>query len=168
MSDLHFGKAVGSRIQVMNGTAHHTSGGLTKKDIKVKRKNGEVHYVSRKKSSRAAKLRNSGKFRNDDWIKAIKMAAKEHPHCTAPEIAKYAKPIYAEMKKGLVSKHRSSSTKKRRRCPSKAGSLKGCWIKAIKMAAKKHPNTPVPELAKHARPIYAAMKKKRESQHSRI
>ena len=104
MSDLHFGKAVGSRIQVMNGTAHHTVGGLTKKDIKVKRKNGEIRYVSKKKSERAAKLRRSGKFRNDGWIKAIKMAAKQHPHCAAPEIARYAKPIYAAMKR-RSSKH---------------------------------------------------------------
>lgn len=27
-------QAVGSRAQVMHGTAHHTSGGLTKKDLK--------------------------------------------------------------------------------------------------------------------------------------
>ncbi len=100
MSDLHFGKkAVGSRIQVMNGTAHHTVGGLTKKDIKVKRKNGEKRYVSKKKSARASRLRRSGKLRNDEWIKAIKMVAKQHPHLTAPEYAKLAKPVYARMKR---------------------------------------------------------------------
>jgi hypothetical protein len=99
MSDLHFGKAVGSRIQVMNGTAHHTSGGLTKKDIKVKRKNGEIRYVSKKKSARAARMRRSGKLRNDAWIKAIKLVSKQYPHLTAPEYAKLAKPVYAQMKR---------------------------------------------------------------------
>ena len=46
------GKAVGSRAQVMHGTAHHTSGGLTKKDLKYN-KNGRI--VSRKKSMKAKK-----------------------------------------------------------------------------------------------------------------
>ena len=104
MSDLHFSKAVGSRIQVVNGTAHHTAGGLTKKDIKIKRKNGEIRYVSKKKSARAMSMRRSGKLRNDGWIKAIKKAAKLHPHCPAPEIARYAKPIYAAMKRRQSSR----------------------------------------------------------------
>lgn len=99
MSDLHFNQAVGSRVQVMNGTAHHTSGGLTKKDIKVRRKNGEKRYVSRKKSNRAARMRKSGKLRNDAWIAAIKKVARAHPHLTAPEYAKLAKPVYAQMKR---------------------------------------------------------------------
>jgi len=38
--------AIGSRVQVMNGTAHHTSGGLTKSDL-FKNKHGR--YVSRRK-----------------------------------------------------------------------------------------------------------------------
>lgn len=40
-------KAIGSRAEVMHGTAHHTSGGLTKKDLKYN-KHGKI--VSRKKS----------------------------------------------------------------------------------------------------------------------
>ena len=43
---------VGSRAQVMHGTAHHTSGGLTKGDLKYN-KNGRI--VSRKKSMKAKK-----------------------------------------------------------------------------------------------------------------
>lgn len=46
------GKAIGSRAQVMHGTAHHTTGGLTKKDLKYN-KNGRI--VSRKKSMKAKK-----------------------------------------------------------------------------------------------------------------
>ena len=41
---------VGSRVQVVNGTAHHTSGGLTKKDLKYN-KYGRI--VSAKKSALA-------------------------------------------------------------------------------------------------------------------
>jgi hypothetical protein len=44
--------AVGSRAQVMHGTADHTSGGLTKGDLKYN-KGGRI--VSRKKSMKAKK-----------------------------------------------------------------------------------------------------------------
>ncbi len=40
--------AVGTRAQVMHGTAHHTSGGLTKKDLKYNR-HGRI--VSRRASA---------------------------------------------------------------------------------------------------------------------
>ena len=43
-------RAVGSRVQVVNGTAHHTSGGLTKKDLKYN-KYGRI--VSARKSALA-------------------------------------------------------------------------------------------------------------------
>jgi hypothetical protein len=43
---------VGSRAQVMHGTAHHTSGGLTKKDLKM---NKWGRIVSRAKSAKAKK-----------------------------------------------------------------------------------------------------------------
>jgi hypothetical protein len=43
---------VGSRSQVMHGTAHHTSGGLTKGDLKY---NKWGRIVSRKKSMKAKK-----------------------------------------------------------------------------------------------------------------
>ena len=46
-------KAVGKRAQVMHGTAHHTSGGLEKKDLKYN-KHGKI--VSRKKSAKGALL----------------------------------------------------------------------------------------------------------------
>jgi hypothetical protein len=44
--------AIGSRAAVMHGNAHHTSGGLTKKDLKYN-KHGRI--VSVKKSSKAKK-----------------------------------------------------------------------------------------------------------------
>jgi hypothetical protein len=45
-------KRIGSRAQVMHGTAHHTSGGLTKKELKM---NKWGRIVSRKKSAKAKK-----------------------------------------------------------------------------------------------------------------
>ena len=49
---MPYKQAIGSRAQVMNGTAHHTSGGLTKKGL-VKNKWGKI--VSRKKMMIAKK-----------------------------------------------------------------------------------------------------------------
>jgi hypothetical protein len=43
---------IGTRAQVMHGTAHHTSGGLTKGDLKY---NKWGRIVSRKKSMKAKK-----------------------------------------------------------------------------------------------------------------
>lgn len=45
-------QAIGSRSQVMHGTAHHTSGGLTKSDLKY---NKWGRIVSRAKSVKAKK-----------------------------------------------------------------------------------------------------------------
>jgi len=45
-------RAVGSRVQVVNGSAHHTPGGLTKKDLKYN-KYGRI--VSVRKSALAKK-----------------------------------------------------------------------------------------------------------------
>ncbi len=42
-------RAIGTRAEVMHGTAHHTSGGLTKKHLKYN-KHGRI--VSRKASER--------------------------------------------------------------------------------------------------------------------
>ena len=49
---MSFERQVGSRAQVMNGTCHHTPGGLTKKHLKYN-KHGRI--VSRKKSLKAKK-----------------------------------------------------------------------------------------------------------------
>jgi hypothetical protein len=45
---------IGSRAQVMHGTAHHTSGGLTKRDLKY---NKWGRIVSKKRSTLAKKTR---------------------------------------------------------------------------------------------------------------
>jgi hypothetical protein len=59
-------QTIGSRAQVMNGTAHHTTGGLVKKDLKKNPKTGEI--VSRAKSA--------GEKKNP-WIVAVAKAKKE-------------------------------------------------------------------------------------------
>ena len=59
-------QAIGSRAQVWNGTAHHTSGGLTKKDLKLNPKTGEL--VSKAKSAAA---------KGGPWITAVAKAKKE-------------------------------------------------------------------------------------------
>ncbi len=45
-------RAIGTRAEVMHGSAHHTSGGLTRKDLKYN-KHGRI--VSRKASERGKK-----------------------------------------------------------------------------------------------------------------
>ena len=59
-------QAIGSRAQVMNGTAHHTTGGLVKKDLKRNPKTGEI--VSKAKAKGAKK---------NPWIAAVDNAKKE-------------------------------------------------------------------------------------------
>jgi hypothetical protein len=49
---MSYERQIGSRAQVMNGTCHHTPGGLTKKHLKYN-KHGRI--VSRKKSLKAKK-----------------------------------------------------------------------------------------------------------------
>ena len=59
-------QAVGSRAQVVHGTAHHTAGGLVNKDLKKVRKTGEI--VSKVKAKSEKK---------NPWIKAVTQAKKE-------------------------------------------------------------------------------------------
>lgn len=58
-------QTVGSRAQVYNGTAHHTSGGLTKKDLKKNPKTGEI----------VSKAKSTGEKKNP-WIVAVAKAKK--------------------------------------------------------------------------------------------
>lgn len=63
-------KAVGSRAEVMHGTAHHTSGGLTRKDLKynkagriVSRKASEAGKKALKRLERAGYKARKGQFK---------------------------------------------------------------------------------------------------------
>ena len=55
--------------QVMHGTIDHTPGGLTKKNIKTIRKDGQKHYVSKRRSA-ASKRNLSG------WNRAVAQAKR--------------------------------------------------------------------------------------------
>lgn len=69
-------RAVGSRAEVMHGTAHHTSGGLTKKDLKY---NKWGRIVSVKKSAtakREKRLRKAGYTAKKGKFGAVKIAKK--------------------------------------------------------------------------------------------
>jgi hypothetical protein len=57
---------IGSRAQVLHGTATQTAGGLKKKDLKMVKKTGEI--VSKDKSKSEKK---------NPWIKAVAKAKKE-------------------------------------------------------------------------------------------
>jgi hypothetical protein len=63
-------KAIGSRAEVMHGTAHHTSGGLTRKDLKynkagriVSRKASEAGKKALKRLERAGFKARKGQFK---------------------------------------------------------------------------------------------------------
>ncbi len=59
-------KQVGTRLEVLRGDAHHTSGGLTIKQLKVSKSSGEI--VSKKKATQGKK---------NDWAVATKKAREQ-------------------------------------------------------------------------------------------
>lgn len=59
-------KSVGTRLEVVRGDAHHTSGGKTIKDLKVSKSSGEI--VSKKKATQGKK---------NPWAIATAKARKE-------------------------------------------------------------------------------------------
>lgn len=64
----------GSKVQVYNGTAEMTKGGLLKKDIKrVKDKYGNIRYKSKVQQQKGKRKRT---FR-EKWAKAMKKARKQ-------------------------------------------------------------------------------------------
>lgn len=70
--------AIGSRAQVMHGTAHHTVGGLTKAALKY---NKAGRIVSRKKSMKAKKekrLEKAGYKTRKGKFGAVKVDKKKH------------------------------------------------------------------------------------------
>ena len=72
--------AVGSRAQVMHDTAHHTSGGLTKGDLKY---NKWGRIVSRRKSATAKKdqrLRKAGFTAKKGSFGVVKIGSKTRRH----------------------------------------------------------------------------------------
>lgn len=82
-------KNMGSRRQVMSGTALHTKGGLKKKDLK--KKDGRI--ISREKSKNATKNKALS-----DWRNAMKKARKDLG-ITKFELVKKGSKLYKLTKK---------------------------------------------------------------------
>lgn len=59
-------KQVGTRLEVLRGDAHHTTGGLTIKNLKVSKSSGEI--VSTKRSRQGKK---------NDWAVSTKKAREQ-------------------------------------------------------------------------------------------
>jgi len=59
MADIATGgshmRRIGSRAEVMHGTAHHTSGGLTKKNLKYN-KHGRIVSITKSKTAKSKGL----------------------------------------------------------------------------------------------------------------
>lgn len=99
-------QTVGSKAQVYNGTAKHTSGGVTKAGImKLKNPNGTHRYVFKAKHHNA---------RGNPWIKAVTKAKAEYKKETgkdAPVLVHKGTKIYKRAKELSGA----SSSKKTRR-----------------------------------------------------
>jgi len=54
--------AVGTRAEVMHGTCHHTSGGLTKTDLKYNKHGRIVSKLKSQKAKKDKRLQKSGYF----------------------------------------------------------------------------------------------------------
>ena len=65
--------AIGSRRQVMNGTAHHTPGQVTKRDLMAKKTSAGVRYVSK-----AASVATKNNPKAMAWIKTCAEYRKTH------------------------------------------------------------------------------------------
>jgi hypothetical protein len=53
-------KTIGSRIEVIHGNADHTTGGLTKSDLKVNKRGAIVSVKQSARASREKRLEKSG------------------------------------------------------------------------------------------------------------
>ena len=60
-------RSVGTRAEVMQGTAHHTGGGLTKADLKYNKQGTRI--VSRRASAAAKKANKLAPFSNKTFVK---------------------------------------------------------------------------------------------------
>lgn len=81
MSDMEGGghkRAIGSRAEVMHGTAHHTSGGLTKKHLKYN-KWGRIVSVRKSETAKKEKrLHKAGYTAKKGKFGAVKIHKKKH------------------------------------------------------------------------------------------
>jgi hypothetical protein len=172
MSDLFFGSGrrhhhpknpkmflVGSKYQVFNGNAHHTSSGLIQADLK---QNKRGHIVSRRAS-------NAGKSKNPQWIAAIKAATRELKSSgkkfTIKDIAHVAQDLYFPGPKRSTKKKRSSGPRRKissilHRMPTKRKVSR-------RKSRKSHTVAPNSALPSYSATQYTVRKSRRTSRRAR-
>lgn len=84
---------IGSRAQVMHGTALKTAGGLKKSDLKL---NSAGNIVSKKQSSRAKRVESP---RLKLWRDSVKVAYKNPKYCGKFVAIRKGTPFYKEIMK---------------------------------------------------------------------
>jgi hypothetical protein len=77
ISGHKYSQLEGSRAQVYHGTAHHTSGGLQKKDIKMNKWNRLVSKAKSMKAKKENRLEKSGFFATKGQFGVVKKEASE-------------------------------------------------------------------------------------------
>lgn len=73
-------RAVGSRAEVMHGTAHHTSGGLTKKHLKYNKWGRIVSVAKSAKAKKEKRLAKAGYTAKKGKFGAVKIHKKTAKH----------------------------------------------------------------------------------------
>lgn len=73
-------RAVGSRAEVMHGTAHHTSGGLTKKHLKYNKWGRIVSVAKSLKAKKEKRLAKAGYTAKKGKFGAVKIQKKTAKH----------------------------------------------------------------------------------------
>jgi hypothetical protein len=83
MSEMEGGshkQAVGSRAEVMHGTAHHTSGGLTKHHLKYNKWGRIVSKAKSEKAKKEKRLHKAGYTAKKGKFGAVKIEHKTRKH----------------------------------------------------------------------------------------
>lgn len=106
---------IGSKLQVYNGTATQTSGGLTKKDIVRVVDNDMVRYKSKKQQVNGAKPNKKSQKARAEWTKATKKAYKylQSVHDDEKGIKKVTQSIADKFLSSFISMKKSSLDKKK-------------------------------------------------------
>jgi hypothetical protein len=71
-------QAIGSRAEVMHGTAHHTTGGLTKSHLKYNKWGRIVSKAKSEKAKKEKRLAKAGYTAKKGKFGAVKMTRKHH------------------------------------------------------------------------------------------
>jgi hypothetical protein len=130
--------AVGSRAKVWHGTAHHTSGGLTKKDL-MKNKHGEI--VSKKKHAKAKSAMKKCKNPFSLVLKAMKAAGIKRERGADGRFKKLSAAQLKKLRAAMGVKKKACDKKKKKPAAAakkkKKAAKKPCLSKADRALLKK-------------------------------